>query len=99
MYDDDAALDAFEDLLNDIETTLIPIEYVMSIEIIYKDESSVTLSGDDLLHNQDFNGRRSWNQLQKSTEDIETVKVRINTVLLKEEIDYELNYIFGSNRI
>jgi hypothetical protein len=84
----------YNELIKQITPTQIPAELVQSVIIFYKNGTTFELSGTDLTEPVPVKNRQSPEQRGMARENIDDIKIFVNTELLAEKIDPVIDELF-----
>lgn len=88
-------LSEFDNIINNIDATVIPVMYISYINVIYNDGTIVTLNSEYIKHPLPVNKPKSWKDLGEHFEDIKDVKVFINVELLEKNINQYVDSVYS----
>ena len=85
----------YNELIKQITPTNIPAELVQSVIIFYNDGTSFKLSGTDLTEPVPVKRYQTPEQKEQSRDNIEDIKIYINTELLASKVEPGINELFS----
>jgi hypothetical protein len=84
----------YNELIKQITPTQIPAELVQSVIIFYKNGTTFELSGTDLTEPVPVKHKQSPEERGQTRENIDDIKIYVNTEMLAEKIDPVINELF-----
>lgn len=85
----------FDEIVKEVETSEIPVEYIERIMVFYANGNIVELSGSEITHPVPVNRRGSAEDMEEPFKQMREVKVYIDTEKLERNINQLVELLLG----
>jgi hypothetical protein len=94
-FDDLTAPSLFDRLIQEVEVSEVPVEYIERIVVYYESGDVVELSNHDINKPIPINKEASWDEMSDSFKNVSNVKVYVNTKKLEHDVNNILDEILS----